>query len=337
MTAVVPGPDYGVEPERRRLKTIPGTGDRVFLGLSRAGGLCVLAIMAGVGTFLLWRALKALSIAKLAWFTTSTWQPDSHRFGVAEVLTGTILIALVAVIVSVVLAIGTALFISEVAPRWLQRWLVLGVDLMAAVPSIVYGLWGKYFLQAHQVGVARWINTWFSWIPIFKVDGADPHNPLSNSTLYTASTFVAGLVVAMMILPIQCSIMREGFSRAPLGEREGAYALGSTRWGMIRSVVMPFGRGAMIGGTMLGLGRAMGETIAVYLIISPVYFINLHILQQGAFNVSSLIALHYGEASPLGISALMAAGLTLFVLTLAVNFGASAIVARSRSGATSEG
>jgi len=337
VTSVVSEATEAAAPERRRLKVIPSAGDRVFLGLSRVGGLIVLAIMAGIGTFLLWRALRAFSIAKGSWFTTATWQPDAHRFGVAEVLTGTILIALIAVLVSVVLAIGTALFISEVAPRWLRAWLVSGIDLMAAVPSIVYGLWGKFWLQGHQVGVARWINTWFGWIPIFKVNGADPTNPLSSASVYTATTFVAGLVVAMMVLPIQCSIMREGFSRAPLGEREGAYALGSTRWGMVRSVVLPFGRGAMIGGTMLGLGRAMGETIAVLLIISPVPYVNFHILQTGAFSVSSLIALHYGEASPLGISALMAAGLTLFVLTLAVNFGASAIVARSRSGATSDG
>lgn len=320
----------------RTLRSSPPAGDRVFLGLSRAGGLAVLAIMAGVGTFLTWRALSALSIAKLSFLTRTAWEPDSKRFGVGEVLTGTVLIAIVAVLVSVGLALGTSLFISEIAPRWMRRSLISAVDLMAAVPSVVYGLWGKYFLQGHQIGVARWINTWFGWIPLFKVDGADPNNPLSQPSLYTASTFVAGLVVAMMILPIQCSIMREGFSRAPIGEREGAYSLGATRWGMIRSVVLPFGRGAVIGGTMLGLGRAMGETIAVYMIISPVFHINLHLLQYGANSVSSLIALRYGDSSPIGLSALMAAGLTLFILTLAVNFGASAIVTRSRSGAASE-
>jgi phosphate transport system permease protein len=140
----------------------------------------------------------------------------------------------------------------------------------------------------------------------------------------------------MMVIPIQCSIMREVFSQAPVGEREGAYALGATRWGVIRSVVLPFGRGGMIGGIMLGLGRALGETIAIYLIISPIFTINFHVLQTGANSVSSLIVLRYGDASGFGLSALMAAGLSLFVLTMIVNFSASAIVARSRSGAESE-
>jgi phosphate transport system permease protein len=127
--------------------------------------------------------------------------------------------------------------------------------------------------------------------------------------------------------------MREAFSQAPAGEREGAYALGATRWGMIRSVVLPFGRGGIIGGTMLGLGRALGETIAIYMIISPVFTINLQVLSSGSNSVSALIANQYGEASQFGLSALMAAGLVLFLMTLVINFTASSIVARSRSGA----
>jgi phosphate transport system permease protein len=138
-----------------------------------------------------------------------------------------------------------------------------------------------------------------------------------------------------MITPIMTSIMREVFSQAPVGEREGALGLGATKWGMLRSVVLPYGVGGIIGGTMLGLGRALGETIAVYMIISPIFAIQPHILQSGASSISSLIALKYGEATSFGMSALMAAGLTLFFVTLVVNFGASAIVARSRSGQSS--
>jgi phosphate transport system permease protein len=207
---------------------------------------------------------------------------------------------------------------------------------MAAVPSVIYGLWGLFFLQGHVVGLARWLSTWLGWIPIFSVDGADPTDPLATLSVYTASTFIAGITVALMVAPIQCAVMREAFSQAPAGEREGAYALGATRWGMISNVVLPFGRGGIIGGTMLGLGRALGETIAVYMIISPVFKIQPHILQDGANSVSSLIALRYGDASGFGMSALMAAGLALFILTLIVNFTASSIVARSRSGAQSE-
>jgi phosphate transport system permease protein len=204
------------------------------------------------------------------------------------------------------------------------------------VPSVVYGLWGLAFLQVHVVGLSRWISIWFGWIPVFHVDGADPANPLPDDALYTSSTFIAGLVVGLMIVPIMTSMMTESFSRAPVGEREGAYALGATRWGMIRSVVLPFGKGGIIGGTMLGLGRALGETIAIYLIISPIFQINFHILQNGSNSVAALIALRYAESNEFTMSALMAAGLALFVLTMIVNFTASAIIARSRSGAESE-
>jgi phosphate transport system permease protein len=174
------------------------------------------------------------------------------------------------------------------------------------------------------------------WFPLFEVTGADPNNPLSSATVFTASTFIAGIVVAMMVMPIQCSVMREVFSQVPTGEREGAFALGSTRWGMISVVSLPFGRGGMIGGTMLGLGRALGETIAVALIISPRFELTGHVLESGSNSISAHIALRYPEATGFSLSALMAAGLALFGLTLLVNFVASYFVARSRSGAGSE-
>ncbi|WP_267895323.1 phosphate ABC transporter permease subunit PstC [Streptomyces sp. CB01373] len=328
-------PESG-EPSPRRPRAARGFGDRVFRLQLTATGVVVLAIMAAVGLFLLLRAGQALRVAKFSFFTTAAWQPDAHNFGIAAVLTGTLLIAAVAVAVSVPLAVATALFISDVAPRKLRRTLVAMVDLMAAVPSVVYGLWGLFLLQQNVIGLSRWLSDWFGWIPLFTVDGTQPGDPLASASVYTASTFIAGIVVALMVAPIQCSVMREVFAQAPAGEREGAYALGATRWGMIRAVVLPYGKGGMIGGTMLGLGRALGETIAVYMIISPVFVIQPHILQTGSNSVSALIALHYGDASPFGMSALMAAGLALFVLTLAVNFTASTIAARSRSGAQSE-
>ncbi|MFB7323737.1 phosphate ABC transporter permease subunit PstC [Streptomyces sp. NPDC056190] len=329
------GPESG-GPAPRRPRAARGFGDRIFRFQLTATGVVVLAIMAAVGLFLLLRAGQALRVAKFSFLTTAAWQPDAHNFGIAAVLTGTLLIAAVAVTISVPLAIATALFISDVAPRKLRRSLVTMVDLMAAVPSVVYGLWGLFLLQENVIGLSRWLSDWFGWIPLFKVDGTQPGDPLASASVYTASTFVAGIVVALMVAPIQCSVMREVFTQAPAGEREGAYALGATRWGMIRAVVLPYGKGGIIGGTMLGLGRALGETIAVYMIISPVFVIQPHILQTGSNSVSALIALHYGDASPFGMSALMAAGLALFVLTLAVNFTASTIAARSRSGAQSE-
>jgi phosphate transport system permease protein len=249
---------------------------------------------------------------------------------------GTILIALVAITLAVPLATGTALYISEYAPVRSKRTLISIVDLMAAVPSVVFGLWGFFLLQGYVTGLSRWISTYFGWIPFLGVAGVDPTDPLATETVYTSSTFIAGIVVGLMITPLLTSVMREVFSQAPPGEREGAYALGATKWGMIRSVVLPFGKGGMIGGTMLGLGRALGETIAVYMIISPILVIQPHILANGGSSVSSLIALRYGEATQFGTSALMAAGLALFVMTLIVNFIASSVVARSRSGASSD-
>ncbi|SEO99814.1 phosphate ABC transporter permease subunit PstC [Actinacidiphila rubida] len=329
--------DAGAAADRpRRLYADSGLPDRLFRGVATGGGALVLAVMLLVGGFLTYRGWQALREAGWSFVTTAQWDPDARHFGIAAVITGTVLIAGVAIVFAVPLAIGTALYISEYAPFRLRRTLVSTIDLMAAVPSVVYGLWGLFFLQGKVIGLARWLSTYFGWIPLFKVDGADPNDPLATATVYTASTFVAGMVVAMMVTPIICSVIREVFSQAPIGEREGAYALGATRWGMIRSVVLPFGKGGMIGGTMLGLGRALGETIGVYMIISPVFVVQPHILQAGASSVSSLIALRYGEATPFAMSALMAAGLALFLMTLVVNFAASSIVARSRSGATAE-
>ncbi len=331
------GPGGAATADRpRRLHADSGTPDRVFRSVARGGGGLVLVVMLLVGGFLLYRAWQALRRAGWSFLTTSAWEPDAGHFGIAAVLTGTVLIAAVAVVVAVPLAIGTALYISEYAPPRLRRTLISTVDLMAAVPSVVYGLWGLFFLQGKVIGLARWMSTYFGWIPLFTVDGTDPHDPLATATVYTASTFVAGLVVAMMVTPIICSVIREVFSQAPVGEKEGAYALGATRWGVVRSVVLPFGKGGMIGGTMLGLGRALGETIGVYMVISPIFVVQPHIFQSGTSSVSSLIALRYGEASKIGMSALMAAGLALFLMTLVVNFAASSIVARSRSGATAE-
>ncbi|HEX5120705.1 MAG TPA: phosphate ABC transporter permease subunit PstC [Pseudonocardiaceae bacterium] len=329
-------PGYDFVPLRRDVRSRVGPADRVFRLVARSGGGLVLVIMVLVGTFLAFRAAQALHKAGWSFLTTQQWSPDGGGFGIAAVIVGTVLIALVAIVVAVPLAAGTALYISEYAPSRIRRTLISLVDLMAAVPSVVYGLWGAFLLQWQVIKLSKWISDWFGWIPVFQVDGVTRHDPLATRTVYTSSTFIAGIVVAMMVAPIACSIMREAFGQAPPGEREGAYALGATRWGMIRSVVLPFGRGAIIGGTMLGLGRALGETIAVVMIISPVFQIQPHILENGTSSVSSLIALRYGESSPFGISALMAAGLALFALTLLVNFAAASVVARSRSGAVSE-
>ncbi len=338
VTEVVEKTELVVETPHRDLAHEVAPADRVFRGILRISGIVVLGVMVLVGVFLAFRALQALQVAGWSFITTASWDPDAGqgRFGIAALLTGSVLVAMVAIFFAFPLSLGTALFISEYAPVKIKRTLVTLVDLMAAVPSLVFGIWGFLLLQYQIVGLSRWVSTYLGWIPFFQVKGADPTDPLAPTTVFTSSTFIAGIVVALMVTPIATSVMREVFTQAPPGEREGAYALGATKWGMIRSVVLPFGRGGIIGGTMLGLGRALGETIAVYLILSPLFEIQPRILENGGSTVSALIALRYGEATQFGTSALMAAGLSLFILTLIINFAAGAVVARSRSGAGTE-
>lgn len=338
MTTYLPPPvAMDAPPEERRSKatTLDGS-DRIFRLVLRAAGIAVLGIMGLVGVFLLIRGADALRKAKFDFLTTQAWEPDAGHFGILGVIVGTILIALVAIFFALPLALGTALYISEYAPRKIQRSLISIVDLMAAVPSVVYGLWGLFLLQGHVQGLARWISDYFGWIPFLHVSGVDKDNALVDRTVYGSSAFIAGMVVALMVTPIACSVMREAFMQAPQGEREGAFALGATKWGMIRSVVLPFGKGGIIGGMMLALGRALGETIAVYLIISIVFTVEPEILHAGVGQISSLIALRFGEATDFGLSALMAAGLALFMMTLVINFVASSVISKSRSGAESD-
>lgn len=321
---------------RRSLVSRPSRSDTVFRGAAQAAGITTVGVMLSVGLFLSLRAGDALVVAGPAFLVETDWSPETGKFGIGAVLFGTVSIALVAMAVAVPLALGTSLLISEVLRGRLRELLVSLVDLMAAVPSVVFGLWGVFFLQAAVIPVSAWISTYFGWIPIFRVEDGSGQQ-LTEASAFTSSAFIAGIVVGLMVVPTQTSIMREAFSQAPVGEREAAFALGSTRWGMIRAVVLPFGRGGIIGGTMLGLGRALGETIAVYMIISPIFTINWEVLKTGSNSVSALIALRYGEASEFGLSALMAAGLVLFLITLVINFTASSIVSRSRSGAESDG
>jgi phosphate transport system permease protein len=309
-----------------------GFSDQVFRVVVRGIGVFTLVMTGAIGVFLGYQMLPTFRRFGVKFFTGSEWNPIFGKVGISGALVGTAEVAVVAVAVGFPLALLTALFISEYAPARIKPTLVSLIDLMAAVPSIIFGLWGFFALEPQAKNVARWISQNLGWIPFFKVH-TNPNSSLWAQSQYEGSVFIAGLCVGMMIIPLACSVMRGVFVLTPIGEREAAYALGSTKWGMIRTVVLPFGRGGIIGGTMLGLGRALGETIAVLLIISTADGIKFRVLTAGTRTISALIAGNFGDSRGPQLDALVAAGFVLFVLTLGVNTIAAIFVGRSRSGA----
>ena len=296
-------------------------GDRIFAGAARGSGVTVLAIVAAIAAFLVWKAVPALRDNEANFLTSETWNPNATppEFGIAQLAFGTVISSLLAMLIATPVAIGIALFISFYSPRRLASGLGYIVDLLAAVPSIVYGLWGLAFLSRHMEGISAFLNGALGWIPLF---GGD--SPGKNSV------FTASVVLAIMILPIISSISREVFLQVPRANVEAALAIGATRWEMIRMAVLPYGRSGMIGASMLGLGRAMGETIAVAMVLTFVPGINWHILEDGGATFAANIANSFAEASVTGRGALIASGLVLFVITLVVNMAARAVVARRK-------
>lgn len=318
-------------PQPRLITTQPRKSDRIFRGVVTAGGFSSLLILGLIAIFLGFRGFEVLRTEGIRFITSSDWSIstddagnvlESH-FGLAAMLVGTILCALTAVVIAVPISIGTSLFLNFYAPNFLKRILTTFIDLMAAFPSILFGIWGFLVLMPSAEYWAKLIHKYFGFIPLFEI----------KPYVVTRSPFVAGVVLAIMIIPIITSISREIYSQAPLDRIQAAYALGATKWAMIRAVVLPHGRNGVVGGAMLGLGRAMGETVAVFTVLNIVFQINWHILLGAGGNVASLIILKFGDASPYEIRALMAAGLVLFVLTLIVNSLADFIVRHtSKSG-----
>jgi phosphate transport system permease protein len=310
----------------RKIVDRPSRVDRWFNRAMLAAGLIVLALLTLVGLFLFLRAQKALDSQGLwSFLTTEGWRTDTNppRIGVLGMLTGTIIVAVIAVVIAVPFSVMAALFITEYSSARTRQYLTAVVDLMAAIPSLLFGIWGFLYLSDQIVPLSAWLSKSLGFIPFFATD---------SGARLTGSMFIAGIVVALMVLPIITSVVREVFGQTPAGEKEAALALGSTRWGMIRAVVLPYGKGGIVGGTMLGLGRALGETIAVALLLPQVPQITEKILQNGGATVAGFIAQRAG-GDDFTVSGLMLAGLVLFVLTLGTNMVASVIVARSRSGA----
>jgi len=316
-----------VPPTPRELTTEPRRSDKIFRAVVTAGGISSLAILGLIAIFLGYRGFEVLRQEGIGFITHADWSittddagnvTESH-FGLAAMLVGTILCALVAVVIALPISVFSALFLNFYAPGWLKKFLVAIIDMMAAFPSILFGIWGFLVLMPSVEYWAKLLHRYLGRIPVFDM----------QVPVYTRSPFVAGVVLAIMIIPIITSVSREVFSQAPLDRIQAAYALGATRWAMIKAVVIPHGRSGVIGGAMLGLGRAMGETVAVFTVLNIVFQINWHVLLGAGGNVASLIILKFGDASPYEIKALMAAGLVLFLLTLVVNAMANVIVKRT--------
>jgi phosphate transport system permease protein len=311
-------------PSPREISTEPRRSDKVFRGVVTGGGLSSLVILGLIAIFLAYRGFEVLRTEGIGFITSAEWSivtDDSgnitqSNFGLAAMLVGTILCSLVAVVIALPISVFSALFLNFYAPAWLKKILVTVIDLMAAFPSILFGIWGFLVLMPSAEYWGKLINKYLGWIPFFEV----------KPYFLTRSPFVAGVVLAIMIIPIITSVSREIFAQAPLDRIQAAFALGATRWAMIKAVVIPHGRSGVIGGAMLGLGRAMGETVAVYTVLNIVFQINWHVLLGAGGNVASLIIAKFGEASAYEIKALMAAGLVLFLLTLIVNAIANVIV-----------
>ncbi|AZS73454.1 phosphate ABC transporter permease subunit PstC [Streptomyces lydicus] len=296
-------------------------GDRIFLGLSRGSGIALLVIMAAIAVFLTYRSVIAISGDKANFFTTLDWNATGlePKFGIAVLAFGTVVSSIVAMVIAVPVAVGIALFISHYAPRRLSSPLGYVIDLLAAVPSIIYGLWGALFLVPHLTGLYTWLDDYLGWTGIFEYGGGAAR-----------SLFTVGILLAIMILPIVTSVSREVFLQVPKMHEEAALALGATRWEVIRMSVIPFGRSGIISASMLGLGRALGETMAVATVLSPSFLINASLLDPGGGTFAQNIASKFSEADQFGQDALIASGLVLFVITLLVNGAARLIIARRK-------
>ncbi|MFF1355759.1 phosphate ABC transporter permease subunit PstC [Streptomyces sp. NPDC058297] len=296
-------------------------GDRIFLGLSRGSGILLLVIMAAIAAFLTYRASLVLSQNDGNFLTTFEWNANATPpvFGIAVLAFGTIVSSVIAMAIAVPIAVGIALFITHYAPKKIGGVIAYVVDLLAAVPSIVYGLWGALFLVPHLTGFYSWLNDYFGWTGILEWQGGAPRTLLA-----------VGILLAIMILPIITNVSREVFRQAPLMHQEAALALGATRWEVIRMSVIPFGRSGVISASMLGLGRALGETMAVATVLSPSFEINASLLDPGGGTFAQNIAAKFSEATEQGRDALIASGLVLFIITLVVNGGARAIIARRK-------
>ncbi|HPF81144.1 phosphate ABC transporter permease subunit PstC [Nostocoides australiense] len=301
-------------------------GDRLFGGAALGSGAIVVALVTLIGVFLLSQAIPALAKNEANFLTSTEWSVsgDHPRFGIARMLWVTVLSSAMALAIAVPLGICVALFLTQYAPKWLARPAAATVDLLAAVPSIVYGLWGLRALGPTTDGLQNFLRDNVGWFPLFK----------EASVSSFTTIFLAGIVLAIMILPIITALSREVFAQTPTTHKEGALALGATKWEMIRTAVLPFGKPGVISASMLGLGRALGETVAVMILVSSLAAGTdwSWSLFSGGETFASKIALGSGEFdTPQKTGAYIAAGLVLFILTFIVNAIARVVIERRKA------
>lgn len=301
--------------------------DRVFALISLGAGLLVLAILALILATTLKEAWPALRYSGFDFITRSTWIPNDPAgqgptYGALAFIYGTFIVSLVALLFAVPISIGIALFLTELAPPRLRTTVITVIDLLAAVPSVVFGLWGIIVAGPFLVNIYDWLHGAVGGVPVL---GSLFGEPVSTGRVF----MTAGLIVGIMIIPIITSITREVFATVPASEKHAALALGATRWEMIRGAVFPHSFGGMVGAIMLGLGRAMGETIAVALLIGAAIQITPNLF-AGGHALPAVIVLNFGDPGvPPGRSALVACGVILFAMTIVVNYGARLIVRRT--------
>jgi len=293
--------------------------ERAFRALTLAAGTTVLVIIVAIAIFLIAKAIPALRANTANFFTETDWFPNEGRFGIAALAFGTVLTSVLALAMAVPVSLGVALYLSHYAPRRIATALGFLIDLLAAVPSVVFGLWGREVLIEPVTDFSAWLHRTFGWLPLFANEGP-----------YGRSVLLGSLVLAIMVLPIITSLSREVFAQTPRAYEEAALALGATRWEMIRMAVLPYGRPGVVAAVMLGLGRALGETIALAMTLGATVTISFDLIGSGGNTIAANIANGFGEASELGRGALIASGLVLFGITLVVNMTARAIIYRRR-------
>jgi len=295
--------------------------ERAFSTVTLLAGAMVLVIIVAITVFLIAKAIPALRANDANFITETEWFPNQSppTFGIAALAWGTLVSSVIALVVAVPIALGIALYLSHYAYERIATAFGFLIDLLAAVPSVVFGLWGfTVFIEPVRT-FSVWLNKYFGWLPFFGGDG-----PFGRSFM------LGGLVLAIMVLPIITALSREVFMQTPTANEEAALSLGATRWEMIRTAVLPYGRPGVVAAVMLGLGRALGETIALALTLGFINEVTLNIIENGGNSIAANIANGFGEADDIGRGALIASGLVLFAITLVVNMAARAVIYRRR-------